>query len=177
MDFAKAFDKVHHSLLVHKLDHYGIKGKPNKWIQALLSDITQTVVLDATTSYTADVDSVTPQGSVLGPLFFLYFINDIPENLKSTVRLRADDTIVYLTISGDTDCISLQEDLDKLAYWEDKWKMKFHPDKCQVISITRKRKTIKCDYNLHNHILQLVNSAKYLGCTINDQIDWERTHK
>ena len=60
MDFAKAFDKVHHSLLVHKLYHYGIRGNPNKWSQAFLSDITQTVVLDATTSYTADVDSVTP---------------------------------------------------------------------------------------------------------------------
>ena len=69
MDFAKAFDKVHHSLLVHKLYHYGIRGNPNKWSQAFLSDITQTVVLDATTSYTADVDLVTPG---LSPFPFIF---------------------------------------------------------------------------------------------------------
>ena len=97
MDFAKAFDKVHHSLLAHTLDHYGIRGKPNTWIQAFLSDRTQTVVLEGISSDTVDVDSGVPQGSVLGPSLFLYFINDIPERLKSNVRLFADDTVVYLT--------------------------------------------------------------------------------
>jgi len=76
---------------------------------------------------------------------------------------------MYLTISGDIDCISLQDDLNKLAYWEGKWKIKFHLDKCQVISISHKRK-LKFNYNRHNHILQHVKSAKYIGCTINDQL-------
>ena len=92
MDFAKAFDKVHHSLLAHTLDHYGIRGKPNTWIQAFLI-----VIEPRRSSDTVDVDSGVPQGSVLGPSLFLYFINDIPERLKSNVRLFADDTVVYLT--------------------------------------------------------------------------------
>ena len=85
------------------------------------------------------VESGVPQGSVLGPSLFLFYINDLAVDLKSTVRLFADDTVVYLTIASDNDCRQLQSDLDKLARWEEKWKMEFHPEKCTVLSLEEEK--------------------------------------
>lgn len=172
MDFSKAFDKVSHSLLLHKLDHYGIRGKTNSWIEAFLSRRTQRVVVEGHTSDSASVDSGVPQGSVLGPSLFLFYINDIPEGLSSKVRLFADDTIAYLVIVSRRDCLALQKDLDGLADWETRWLMEFHAKKCQILTITRKKNPIKHDYVLHGQILTHVQSAKYLGCTLNSQLDW-----
>ena len=106
MDFSKAFDIVSHGLVVHKLDHYGIRGKTNTWIQNFLSDRSQAVVVDGEkSSYIViiDVDSRVPQGSVLEPSLFLFYINDMPCSLKSTARLFADDTIAYLAVTSETD--------------------------------------------------------------------------
>ena len=172
MDFSKAFDKVSHSLLLHKLDHYGIRGKTNRWIQSFLTGRSQSVVVEGHKSQSVDVESGVPQGSVLGPSLFLLYINDIPTGIDSTVRLFADDTVVYLTISSDKDCSVLQADLAKLQEWETRWKMAFHPDKCNVLSITRKKKPIDHAYMLHNQILQHVTSAKYLGVTFNTDMDF-----
>ena len=172
MDFAKAFDKVSHSLLIHKLHHYGIQGKTNRWIQAFLHSRKQVVAVDGQESDPVDVQSGVPQGSVLGPSLFLFYINDIHIGLQSMVRLFADDTIAYLTVATDTECNSLQNDLKKLAQWENKWKMEFHPSKCQVLSISRKRHPINYNYQLHSQSLEHVTSAKYLGITFNSNLDW-----
>ena len=131
MDISKAFGKVSHSLLTHKLDHYGIKGKTNMWIQNFLAERKQVVVVEGEKSDSINVESGVPQGSVLVPSLFLFYINDMPEGIRSRVRLFADYTIVYLKITSDTDADYLQEDLDKLAEWEGKSKMAFHPDKCK----------------------------------------------
>ena len=121
MDFSKAFDKVSHSMLTHKLDHYGINGKTNRWIQNFLAERKQVVVVEGEKSDSINVESGVPQGSVLVPSLFLFYINDMPEGIRSRVRLFADYTIVYLKITSDTDADYLQEDLDKLAEWEGKW--------------------------------------------------------
>ena len=134
MDFSKAFDKVSHSLLLHKLEHHGIRGNINRWIASFLCNRTQAVVVDGESSTHIDVESGIPQGSVLGSSLFLLYINDMPERIKSTVRIFADDTIAYLIISSDKDSSDLQNDLDKLALWETKWKMSFPPDKCNVLN-------------------------------------------
>ena len=112
----------------------------------------QRVVLDGEKSYNADVLSGVPQGSVLGPCLFLFYINDMPEGLhqETTVRLFADDTITYLAVTNNQDAEKLQEDLTKLEKWEQTWQMKFHPDKCQVLTITRKKEPIHFDYVLHH---------------------------
>ncbi|KAK3108532.1 hypothetical protein FSP39_010045 [Pinctada imbricata] len=172
LDFSKAFDKVSHNLLLHKLTHYGITGMTNKWIHAFLQDRTQTVVVEGESSDTARVESGVPQGSVLGPSLFLYYINDIPEGISSTVRLFADDTIVYLSITSEDDCKQLQNDLDKLAMWESLWKMEFHPNKCSVLTVSKKRRPAKWNYTLHGHTLQHETSAKYLGVTITSDMNW-----
>ena len=85
----------------------------------------------------------------------------MPEGIRSRVRLFVDDTIGYLTITSDTD-----------AEWEGKWKITFHPDKCNVLTITCKRRPIVREYHLHGHTLEAVKSAKYLGCTMSADLKW-----
>ena len=96
----------------------------------------------------------------------------MPDNIRSTVRLFENDTIMYLTITSDVDTVHLQEDLDKLASWEQAWMMSFHPEKCNVLTVSRKRNIIKRDYILHGHQQEQVTSAKYLGVTISSDLRW-----
>ena len=98
----------------------------------------------------------------------MFYINDMPQGLYSTVRLFADDTVVYLTVSSDSDCSKLQSDLDKLAKWENNWKMEFHPEKCTVLTVSKKKNPVKWNYTLHGHILAHEMSRKYLGCAISE---------
>ena len=100
LDFSKAFDKLSHHKLLLKLHRYGIRGPTLKWIQAFLSDRTQTVILENEKSNTVPVTPGVPQGSVLGPILFLIYINDLPDSIKSKVRLFADDTAIYLAVSS-----------------------------------------------------------------------------
>ena len=101
--------------LINKLNKYGVCGKTNKWISSFLNSRTQKVLVEGESSALAQVVSGVPQGSVLGPSLFLFYINDMPENISSTVRLFADDTIVYLTLNPPTNSSILQEDLNKLS--------------------------------------------------------------
>ena len=94
MDFARAFDKVPHRRLLHKLEYYGIRGSTHKWINSWLSGRTQQVVLDGQASDPVPVLSGVPQGSVLGPVLFLIFINDLLDNIRSSVRLFAYDCVL-----------------------------------------------------------------------------------
>lgn len=175
MDFSKAFDKVSHSRLLYKLERYGVSPPVCGWIKSFLSDRTQQVVVDGESSESVPVTSGVPQGTVLGPSLFLVFINDMPEyTTHSTVRLFADDTIVYLTISSIDDCLKLQEDLSNLERWESDWLMEFHPGKCNILRITKKRSIVKYDYKLHGRTLESVSDAKYLGLTISDDTSWNK---
>ena len=99
----------------------------------------------------------------------------MPEGITSKVRLFADDTIAYLTISSDQDARTLQSDLDKLEKWETSWLMAFHPEKCNVLTITKNRNPTKFNYTLHGHSLEHVTSATYLGCTITSDLKRGRT--
>ena len=174
MDFAKAFDKVPHRRLVHKLDFYGIRGTTNKWIHSFLSGRTQKVVLDGVASDPADVLSGVPQGSVLGPVLFLLYINDLPDDVNSSVRLFADDCVLYRNISRDTDCQALQDDIAKLAKWETTWLMKFNASKCHTLRVSSHlpNSQLVYAYSLHDQILESVPSAKYLGLTFTNNLSW-----
>ena len=174
MDFAKAFDKVPHRRLLHKLEYYGIRGSTHKWINSWLSGRTQQVVLDGQASDPVPVLSGVPQGSVLGPVLFLLFINDLPDNIRSSVHLFADDCVLYRNIHSLQDCLTLQEDLTSLGQWEADWQMKFNVANCHSMRVTRHQyhKQILFDYSLHNQTLENVQSAKYLGITITDNMDW-----
>ena len=165
MDFAKAFDRVNHSLLVHKLNHFGIRNSTNQWISAFLHGRSQTVVVEGAKSNPIPVRSGVPQGSVLGPCLFLIYINDLSSRVSSLTRLFADDTILYRFVAAATDHNILQDDLKKLELWESEWDMSFHPDKCSVILVTKKKEATHHQYILYGHTLDHVSSAKYLGVT------------
>ena len=173
LDFAKAFDKVNHSLLLHKLHHYGVGGKINKWIEGFLSNRLQAVVVKGARSDYVSVRSGVPQGSVLGPSLFLVYINDLPEQLTSLTRLFADDTAVYRLVASSLDQDQLQQDLLKLEKWEKSWDMVFHPGKCTTLPVTRKKQPLTNEYHLHNQRLATVDSAKYLGVTISHDLSWD----
>ena len=172
LDFSKAFDKVSHEKLLHKLHFYGIRGNILSWIKSFLDNRSQTVVIEGKQSKTAPVSSGVPQGSVLGPILFLAYINDLPDNVTSQVRLFADDTVVYAAISRMDDSLALQRDLDTLHLWEDKWDMEFNPSKCQVLQITRARSPIPTKYFLHNQELEITNCARYLGVDISQNLSF-----
>jgi myo-inositol-hexaphosphate 3-phosphohydrolase len=96
----------------------------------------------------------------------------MPENTRS--RLFADDTIVYLTITFDIDSVSLQDDLNKLAKWEERWTMSFHPEKCNILTISRKKQPIMTSYTLHGQQLEHETTAKYLGVSITSDMKWNQ---
>ncbi len=102
----------------------------------------------------------------------MFYINDLPQDLHSTVRLFADDTVVYLTIKSEAGCLKLQSDLNKLEVWEERWKMEFHPEKCSVLTVSKKKTPVKWDFKLHGQTLKHETSTKYLGCTITNDLDW-----
>ena len=172
LDFSKAFDKVPHHRLAMKLHHYGVRGNTLMWIKSFLANRSQQVVVDGESSKPAPVTSGVPQGTVLGPLLFLVYINDLPKEVNSTSRLFEDDCLLYRIIRSEADTIKLQEDLDRLQMWEKNWLMSFNPDKCEVIRITNKRKTINAQYSIHGQVLQMTDKAKYLGITIDSKISW-----
>ena len=107
-----------HRRLAVKLHHYGIRNKTLAWIQSFLAERCQKAVLDDKTFSSSPVTSGVPQGTVLGPLLFLIYINDLSSRASSTARLFADDCLLYSVISSQEDAASLQEDLDRLQEWE-----------------------------------------------------------
>ena len=172
LDFSKAFDKVPHARLMSKLDFYGIRNNTHDWVQSFLNNRQQRVVLDGCSSSTASVLSGVPQGTVLGPTLFLIFINDLPDCVKSPVRLFADDCVLYREIRNAQDASILQQDLKALNRWEQTWLMEFNADKCFILNITRKRHPMLNKYQLHDTILQTVKTATYLGIEISNDLRW-----
>ena len=173
LDFSKAFDKVPHQRLLLKVSHCGIAGTVLAWIGDFLHGRTQSVILEGQSSSWAPVVSGVPQGSVLGPLLFLIYINDLPDSVSSsTVRLFADDTVLYRRISSPADAAKLQHDLDALQEWEDRWLMEFNPSKCQMLRVTLKRQPVEASYTVHGQALEAVSEAKYLGVVIDSKLNF-----
>ena len=171
MHFAKAFDKVPHRRLLHKLDYYGIRGSAHKWASSWLSGRSQQVVLDGQASDPVPVLSGVPQVSVLRPILFLIFINDLPK-IKSSVRLFADDCVLYMDIYSLQDCLILQEDLDSLALCEADSQMQYNVAKCLYESDSALFTYIHHDYTLHQQTFENIHSPKYLRITISENKDW-----
>ena len=135
MDLKKAFDSVPHQRLLAKLKGYGIKGKLLKWIETFLTCRKHCVLVNGAASSWTEVVSGVPQGSVLGPILFILYINDLTNVVTCDMKIFADDTKIYHKTSTRQDCINLQKDIDRLQDWAEKWQLKFHPDKCKVLRI------------------------------------------
>ena len=147
LDFEKAFDKVAHSRLIHKLDYYCMRGGLLQWIQSFLSNCTQGVV-DGTCSSPCSVTSGIPQGPVLGPVLFLVCINII-SNIHSQIRLFADDCLVYHPINTSEDHEIFQDNLLKLLVLADVWQIKFNVKKCCILWVSTLQSTSDYIY-IHN---------------------------
>ena len=134
-DFMKAFDSVPHRRLAAKWKAYGITGKVSNWLEAFLSNRRQRVNVNNNHSTWKNVLSGVPQGSVIGPILFVIYINDLPEMVEHTIKLFADDTKLFTKVSTIEDCSGLQQDINKLLDWSSKWLLKFHPAKCKVLRV------------------------------------------
>ena len=154
---------------------WSIRNDILEWITAGLFGRTQKVVIDGVCSDLAPVLSGVPEGSVLGPILFLIFINELPDNINSTVRLFADGFVLYRNtcIGMSEDQQILQDDLNKLAQWEEAWLMKFNVANCHSMRVTKHPlpKQIIHDYSLNNRVLENVSSAKYLEITVTDDLE------
>ena len=172
LDFSKAFDTVPHQCLLTKLDHIGIRGDLLTWIKGFLTNRRQHVVCDGAASDWVKVISGVPQGSILGPLFFLIYINDIGEGLSSQTRLFADDCTVFREICSTQDCSTLQADLGTLFAWTQKWQLTLNTSKCKVMCITNRKIPHTYTYHVNNSPLEWVDAFKYLGVKINKKLNW-----
>ena len=140
---------VPHKRLIAKLEAYGIRGKVLKWIEEFLSGREQYVIVNGEKSSSGRVTSGIPQGTVLGPLLFVVYINDILENVTSEGFLFADDTKLFHAIISKNDALHLQSDIDILTRWAEKWGMEFNREKCHVLTLG------KFEDTKHNHRYEL----------------------
>ena len=176
LDFEKAFGTRPHELLKSRLFGCVIGGKSLKWIDSFLCYRQQRVFVNGAKSDWAPVLYGVPQGTVLGPLLFPLYINDISTDIDSEIRLFADDCVCYREIKDTEDTLKLQKDIDQLGCWARKWSIRFQPVKCNMMQITRKRiKTIHASYTLEGTVLENVENIKYLGVTITNDLRWN-TH-
>ena len=150
LDFSKAFDIVPHKRLMMKLRNYGMDGKTNTWITALLQDRQQRVMINGTGSSWSPVLSGVPQGTVIGLILFLLYINDIATGINSRMRLFTDDSIIYREIHDNDYHTLLQEDISKLQSWSERWQMTFKPEKRFVLPITNKRNPSLFGYHIND---------------------------
>ena len=173
LDFSRAFDTVPHERLIGKLAHYVIRGQANSWIRAFLTNRKMRVVVDGESSASAPVLSGVPQGTVLGPLLFLIYINDMPDVVSegTFIRLFADDCLAYRRVKTAEDQAILQRDLKALNDWASRWGMRFNPAKCQIMHLARSKPKTKM-YELCDVFLETVNSSKYLGVVVSDDLQW-----
>ena len=174
LDFRKAFDTVPHERLLRKLEAYGINGYVISWIREFLSDRIQAVKVGDTLSDKLEVVSGIPQGSVLGPVLFTIFINDLPDSIASPCKIFADDTKIYNTVNNSK---LLQQDLEKLQKWSEMWNLYFNVDKCKVLHVGRRNP--KLEYKMVvgglYKLLQSCEEEKDLGVIFNMSLNFD-TH-
>ena len=174
-DFSKAFDKVWHKGLLSKLKSYGINGNLHQWFESYLSDRQQKVVINNSSSNFLKVSAGVPQGSVLGPLLFIIYINDIAENLISLTRLFADDTSFS---SSGCDELQIQSvinhDLNALSEWSRQWLMSFNPEKTEIMLFSN-REVPNISFTFNGNDIPITKTHKHLGVTFSDDAKWN-TH-
>ena len=171
-DISKAFDRVWHRGLLCKLKAAGVTGNVLKWFKSYLSNRKQRVVLPGVFSDWKDIKAGVPQGSILGPLLFLVFINDIVSDINSNIRLFADDTTIYVIVENPlTTSVVLNSDIQKIDSWADKWLVKFNPLKSE--SFTRKlNRPYHPPIYMGNQQIAEVTSHKHLGIVFSHDCSW-----
>ena len=175
IDLAKAFDTVNHSILLKKLIHYGIRGNAFELIKSYLNDRVQYVQINNFISSNKEILCGVPQGSVLGPLLFLLYVNDIQNASDFNIRLFADDTLLYFSKKKPCDLEKhVNIELDKIQRWLDVNKLSLNVSKTKYIIISPKlRERYKFQIKLKEHLLCQTETHKYLGIVIDEKLSWK----
>ena len=168
LDLAKAFDKVPHVRLMNKVRAHGIDGFIGNWIENWLKGRKQRVCIRGEGSTWLEVISGVPQGSVLGPILFLIFINDMDCGIINWLLKFADDAKLFGKVQSDLDSSILQGDLQRLFDWANEWQMEFNIDKCKVMHIGNSNKNFK--YYMDSKELEMVQEEKDLGVLITNDL-------
>ena len=173
-DISKAFDRVWHKGLLFKIESLGIKGNLLLWVKSYLSGRKQRVVINGKQSTVLELKAGVPQGSILGPLFFLIFINDIVNDIGCRIKLFADDTSLYIIIEHpDAAAQILNEDLEKVRNWSKTWLVSFNPQKTETLLISRKtNQTYHPPLYFDGIPIQEVTNHKHLGLIFNNTCHW-----
>ena len=176
LDFSKAFDKVPHHFLLRKLETLGTRGPLLAWFQSYLTDRKQRVVLQGVCSEWLPVSSGVPQGSILGPLLFLVYCNDISTCIKenSTLALFADDSKLYRPLLFPTSSTLLQHDLSNITKWSADNQMDLNEAKCMTMHISRKRTPLLTQYLINENMLEQVSIIKDLSVLITNNLSWSK---
>ena len=174
LDAAKAFDKVWHKGLLFKLRQVGIEGKVLNWLSSYLENRRQQVVINGCNSSVLPVKAGVPQGSVLGPLLFLVFFNDITQGIDSTMSLFADDSSLGSIVDDpNISAQTLNKDLEKLWLWAARWQVKFNPSKTEVVLFSTKRKPLAHPpLYLGGTLLTEVLQHRHLGIILTPNLSW-----
>ena len=179
LDIAKAFDKVWHDGLIFKLKQTGISGSLLKFFESYLFNRQQRVVLNGSMSNYSAIESGVPQGSVLGPLLFLIYINDLERNIKSNIKFFADDTMLFSIVKDPLiSAVDLNHDLSIISQWAHQWKMEFNPDPTkqatEVLFSCKKVKPNHPQLNFNGTAVAKVNEQKHLGLTLDTRLSFEK---
>ena len=175
-DISKAFDRVWHRGLIHKLSGIGCANKVTKWFSSYLTGRKQRVVLDGQASDWTSVQAGVPQGSILGPLLFLIYINDIVKDIGCSIRLFADDTSLYIIVeSPQTAANLINADLSNIDDWAADWLVNFHAKKSFSMILTRKLHPPQHPpLFMNNTMLPETDAHKHLGLTLTNSCTWSR---
>ena len=173
-DVSKAFDRVWHQGLLFKLKSIGVTDSLIDWFEDYLSNRKQRVVLPGATSRWTSIKAGVPQGSILGPLLFLVYINDIVDDIDSSIRLFADDTSLYIIVDNPIEAaIQLNADLEKVHQWASKWLVTFNPAKTESLLFTRKQnRPYHPPVSMNHNVITEVTDHKHLGLTFTSDCTW-----
>ena len=179
LDISKAFDRVWHVGLLHKLKSYGISGQIFGLISSFLSNRQLHVVLDGKSSQEYPVNAVVPRGSILGPTLSLLCIIDLPDDVICNIAIYADDTTLYSKCNQASDlwqqlelASELESDLRDTVDWGRKWLVDFNAGKTQLVSFDRSKNTGAIDVKMDGSVLEEKTYFKMLGLTFFSKLDW-----
>ena len=173
-DISKAFDRCWHKGILYKLRCLGVGGTMLEWFQDYLSNRQQKVLLRGQSSERGLIQAGVPQGSVLGPLLFLIYINDLPNIVVSNIKLFADDATVYIDFSDSEHAANiLNQDMSHIQDWADQWLVKFSPAKTKSMTLSFKHENNIPNINFNDVTLENVESHKHLGLTLTHNLTWK----
>ena len=173
LDLKKAFDKVPHKRLIWKLKHVGgVRGSTLEWMTDFLTGRKMRTVIRNTKSSWMEVTSGVPQGSVLAPIMFVIYINDMTEGVTSYMNMFADDAKILRRVRNEEDCVALNQDLERVSEWSRKWEMAFNTKKCSVLEFGKSNRRVSGNYLLNNERIMKRTEEKDLGVTVADNLSF-----